>query len=348
MRSRTFGLYVGAMVDPTFDWLGWLTKIKASGYDTISLFMTTLFYNRELWPWPLKSGKFNFAAIDPEYRENFRKACVASAATGVRLHLCFVDQFHGTKDAGVNDAKHDPFREVFGDWDEEPLYSSYVNGKYWWLKWDPNHDPKEYDIPTKTLSQYKTVGPFGLGMDLFTSMVMSVCATVKRNHPEFPEPTWKWGNETFVRVDESGKKVASRGDRDEVVIWMKAKWKRAGFGNNLYFDYLAFRGGMGREDVAYDIMHDAFTKGIRGKHKAKLEAHGILTVQDCMRFMLDEHYVKFSTDGDAHMRANYKDLGHSPLPDVDLKYDLPVAHPELKTVDDFLQFRFKLYKDYVS
>lgn len=332
MKSRTLGLYVGAMVDHTFDWEKWAPRIVASGYDTISVFLTTRYYGN-MMPWPFVNGKYDYTKINPAYRAHFREACIACKKAGLKLHLCFVDQFHDDSEVGPNDNPHTPFALS-----TEALYSSWDGSKYTWLSWDPKKDPRYLKTPALTLAQYKPIGAFGNGMWRFVQMIANV---LQQTGVSF---SVKWANETFARM-EGDKKVASRGDTDYCVIWMRSILQAAGLKFDLYFDFLVFQDGIGREHVNYDLMHKT---GIQTKHHAKFEIHGIMNVADCLRFQLPNDQVKYSTDGDLHMTAKYSELGHSSLPDVDLKYDTAAPHPELKTVDQFLEFRFNKYKAFVK
>src|SRR5687768_15195246 len=110
MKDRMLGVYVGVAVDPEFDVEKWFAKAAAAGYTSISVFLTTAFFGK-MWPFG-----------NPEYYEHFKRLLRASRDYKIRLHLCFVDQFHDKKDSPV-----DPFRKGLGlgdAWDEETLYSS--------------------------------------------------------------------------------------------------------------------------------------------------------------------------------------------------------------------------------
>lgn len=347
-KIRTLGVYVGLAVDPAVDWEKVCKDAADAGYTSISVHLTSAFFNVGLWPWVCVNGKFDFTKINPDYRIHFRRACDAAAANKIALHLCFVDQFH---DKGDN-PNPDPFRQGLGmgdGWDEEPLYSSITFGptKFWWLKWD--EDPKIYAETDKTIAQFKPFGAFGNGMARYIDMIINVCRNVKLANPTAPEPTWKWGNETLAMKYPDHNPVNKRGDRDEVVIWLGAKWKKAGFGNNCYFDYICVNAGKHKTDtdyVAYDVVRDAFKKGVRGKHHAKLEVHGVLNEQQAARFDLDNRFVKFSTDGDLLMTGDYVGLGKGPLPDVDLKMDSKKVTES--TAMEFFNGLMGKYRQYVD
>jgi hypothetical protein len=186
-------------------------------------------------------------------------------------------------------------------------------------------------------------------MMAFCKMIVNVTARVKANNPKLPEPTWKWCNEALAEKQTDGTVVNKRGDRNEIITWLRRLWTAAGFGENCYFDYLCTNQGKHKNDpdyVAYDVMRKAFA-AIRAQ-KSKLEVHGILTVQDCMKFGLDEKFVKFSTDGDLLMKAEYSELGHSPLPDVDLKFDYKRSDPEPHSVNEMWDMYFPRYEHYVK
>lgn len=333
---RTFGLYVGGAVDPAFNAAVRFPKIKSMGFDSISLFLTTFFYGG-LWPWVIVNGKVT-AKINPAYREHLRSLLLASAASGLRLHLCFVDQFH---DEGGFDA----IRELFGSTDEERWYSSVVQEpnndwvKYW-LDWDEAVEGK----PTN----FRPIGRAGQCMTLFINMVINLIATVKKNHPELPTPTWKWGNECMSEKRADGVVVPKRGDRDEVYTYVKQKWIAKGFSSeDSYFDYICVNDGKTKQDpdyIAYDVMRgddgNSGLASIRKRHKAKLEVHGMLTVNDCNRFDFgtNRKYVKFSTDGDFKMVAEFEDLMDSNLEDVDLKFDYTKSDKRPNNVNEMLDW----------
>src|SRR6185312_6079817 len=75
-------------------------------------------------------------------------------------------------------------------------------------------------------------------------------------------------------------KLRSRGDRDEIHVWIKNKWLAAGFkeGKDVlsYFDYSCNIDG--KKSLEYGCMKDAY-KGIRMRG-SRLEVHGILDVPD--------------------------------------------------------------------
>lgn len=320
---KMFGAYVGVGVDPKVDFDNLGQKLSQAGYTAISIFLTTAFNNVDLWPWTRSGTKFDFSTINPAWKSHIQRCCDTLAKFNVNPHFCFVDQFHDSGDS----PGADPFRQALGSaWDEEPLYSSWDGSKYTWLAWDPNKDPKPGHI-----EDFKVLPGFGQGMQRYIKAVIACCKKTRTQFPTFT-PTWKWGNETLARFDPvQGKTTNQRGDRDEVYIWVRCLWEQAGFveGDSMrsYFDYLCVTAGKHKTDPDYinmPTMKSAFTKGVRGKHKANMEIHGILTLADIQKFNaagLDEDFLLFSTDGDLGMKADYPGLGKSPF-HTDLKFDI--------------------------
>jgi len=276
--------------------------------------------------------------------------------------VCFVDQFHEKDESDI-----DPFRQGLGTgnewdkWSENALYNSWDGDKYRWLKWD-EPKPRQY-------TNFRATSPFGQGMNRYVGAVVAEAKKVlnkkapngKPLYPDF-QVSWKWGNETMAYVNDDGTidKSKSRGDRDEVHVWIKEKFKAAGFvnGKNVfsYVDYAALVRGL--KVFSYPVMDFAFNgrpnnpnDGIRG-HGDRLEVHGILSL-DAIRKLetqanIDWKFTTFSTDGDLKMVADYPELGHSKY-HVDLKLDVKKGEPYFPL--NWMQFwrtYFPRYYNYVK
>jgi hypothetical protein len=345
-KTRMLGMYVGMGVDPRTDWDSVLTRLAARGYNAISIFLTTVFANQQ-YPWPLTAGLFDFTVDNEDYYANLNRALVASAKTGVRLHFCFVDQFHSHHDNKGNPGDNpgpDPFRQgldLGNEWDENLLYDSitFAPLKYYWVKWDEPR-PRQY-------TNYRFLGAFGMGMKRFVNRIVNLTKKVSVNWPELPLPTWKWSNENLAMVDSTGHPTDKRGGRDEVHRYIDGRFNAKGMGGRGFFDFLILDG----KTPMYQLMVDVFRKGVRLWNKAGMEIHEIMDVADTLKFPLtlpERKEVIFSTDGDLKMEAEYYKLGHSTVPNVDLKFDVKKGEPIPPDVMDFFNLYWPRYIKYVK
>ena len=348
---KSLGMYVGVAVDPNVDPVIISQQMYnnaatlSGGYTVGSIFLSTAFgnVNNAMYPWPRigTTNKFNLNVINQQWSAHLLAIFKAFSCYHIRPHICFVDQFHKVED----NPGPDPFRQMWGqDWSPEPEYSSYVavgqgtqyDGKQTWLKWD--------EVKPGQYSNYQLVGVNGKANGMFIDEVIKNYKVVKLQDPSFTLE-WKWSNEDMAYIDNSGPNpravnAKSRGDRDEVISYVKKKFVDAGFIPNkdtyCFFDYSALVNG--RKQFLYDpkthkqiggpsypILANAFSQGIRKKHNARLELHGILTVDDIKKYIagagLNEQFVDWSTDGDIRMQAQYVLLGKSSYKEIDLKLD---------------------------
>jgi len=355
---KCIGPYTGAAVDERVDWDEIGKDCYDHGYNQISVFLTTAFHNHlgTFYPWPLVGSKYDYSRLNPIWRAHIAKMFDRLAFWRITPHICFVDQFHD-----YEYSKKDPFRQGLGsgnDWDrwlENALYNSWDGDKYRWIKWD---EPSNGNY-----TNFKTTSPFGAGMNRYVGAVVAEAKKVlnkkaPNGNPLYPDfqVSWKWGNETFAYINEDGSTDNSkgRGDRDEIYVWIKEKFKTAGFieGKNIfsYFDFAALI--RGRWDFHYPTMDIAFRKGIRGRHKARIEIHHMLTLDDIKdmesKGKVDWRYAMHSTDGDLKMIADYSELGHSKY-HTDLKLDVKKGEPYFPL--NWMQFwrtYFPRYYNYVK
>jgi hypothetical protein len=313
-------VYVGLCCDPKVDFDKIGKDLYDAGYTQVVVFGSTGFNNNNVWPWPFKNNRFDYTKINPVYAAQLSKLFERMAFYRIRVHFKFVDQFHGSDDVPIPD----PFRQAFDDFNDEALYSSYVAAtqKKYWLDWD--------EVTGGHYSNYRCIAPVCGGIDRYINAVIAADKAAKLKWPDRPAPSWVWANETMAYVDvQTGHvvNVRSRGDRDEVFQWVRAHFSAAGYVDGKdafsYIDYVALLGG--RKDIAYSVLHDAFTRGIRGKEKSRLEIHGMLSesqIRDVnTKAGLDPRYVLYSTDGDLRLTGDYAGLAKQTSFDIDLKLD---------------------------
>jgi len=338
------GFYVGVAVDPKvdFDRLGKWTYDH--GYNAVSIFLTTGFGNT-LFPWKLNGGKFDYNSLNPVWKEHIYTMLERFAYYRIRTHICFVDQFHKEDDS----PNPDPFRQGFKSDDEELWYSSLPLDLsfYSFLQWD--------ELKPRKYTNYRTTSAVGHGLELMADYYIEAARQVKEKYSDATY-SWKWGNETRAVTDADGKfiKSKSRGDRDEVFIWIQNKWTAAGFkdGKDVfsYFDYSCNKADLRTPD--YDCLDDGFNRGIRQFRNSRLEIHGILTVKQIQDYIdnahLDPNYVLWSTDGDLRMQAEYKVLGHAKY-NTDLKFDIKKGEAWSSTdfMKNFERYEYR-YRDYIQ